>query len=297
MDEQAIRELPKVALGVRAGRDIDPADLSTQLDNLAAQNVVYAEFIVPLSQFELFDASTHALALGLVAELTTPEDVRSFLEGKATGKYSSAQAAEIPVTILPQVADDLRKHYVPFSVVDPTGAGAAAQGAHRIVGAMDIAEDFVIDEDDVLGDIAPGTVSGFIRDRGIPVALKLEDADLLDHPLPLLHSMGFNSVLYTNDPTGDLLRLATEAQYELEGIVALLRMTVEATFLPQPERQRLLGIILAPFNEDEEESESSADSEDEVNYELSAEEMANIDPGLWEMLGIDPSSITVKDDK
>lgn len=287
MEKEKIISLPKVALGITLKKNISAEDLDDQFFALSAQNIRYAEFLIHLEDIHTFRevAQNFSFRKGLILDAHSLGDIKKYLSARE--EYEDILAVEIAQELVDEAASLLRDNYVPFSVKDNTGALAARVGAHRIVDPIDIYEDFDVNIDSVDG-IEPGRISAFIRDRRIPVAVHLY-GDLLDHPLPLLHSMGYQAVLIGNNPSHDLSQLSEFCDYEEEELLSLIRMMAESSFLPQLEKQQLLHELEVDSYEEEDTQEEN------TQVTLTKEEFDSIDPAFLEELGIDPKDLRIEE--
>lgn len=175
----------------------------------------------------------------------------------ADGAASSGEAE------LATACEKLRTHYLPF-VIDGLGdiasiASAVQLGAARLGRPLGLVDDFSAD----MTGIVPGTVSSWVRDRGItaemtPVHDLVDDSlgeaavdELPDHPLPLLQQLGFSCTISAGDlrngSCSAMMNALTETfGYGLEEFFDLTAKAVQASFLSEPARQQLLETQILP---------------------------------------------------
>lgn len=161
----------------------------------------------------------------------------------------------------------LRENFVPFTVHAGLHGGiaeiidAVQLGAVRLGHAVALIDDFHIDTEGFEG-VLPGRVSGWVRDRHIPieVAPSLEVAvgavdELSEHPLTLLQQLGFTCTVNTGQQaaagtlTEEFQRLEEVFGYGLEEFFDLTVNAVKAAFISEVERQELLERVILPAYE------------------------------------------------
>lgn len=160
----------------------------------------------------------------------------------------------------------LRENLVPFTIHAGEAAGAAsikdavALGASRIGHGARIYEDFGAS----LDGIDLGAVASYVRDRAIALELcptsniQTGLVDVMeDHPLSLLHDLGFTCTINTDNRTVSGTTLTNEmmllGEYFDFGYDELLQLTLnamDAAFLPWPDRHRLATDLIIPAYED-----------------------------------------------
>ncbi len=277
---EIVANLPKVVLDLRfqpTGQPESPAELSAELGDylhtLIDDNVVYAEIDFDPQDYSFgTDAATEA-AISTVAE--SELNARLLLPGT----FAMARQGDVVVgsylqgEVEPQVAEQLRQNFVPFSV-DVEDAEfedvvkAVQNGAIRLRQATQLIDDFSAD----LDGIHPGNASAWVRDRHIAVCFALTaDENLPDHPLPLLQQLGFTCAVA---PAGKgasasaVLRALTETfGYGLEEFFDLTVKAIENSFASEEERQKLLEETILPAYE-----ELSAEFDGGVDENVDADE-------------------------
>ncbi|MDO4910303.1 MAG: hypothetical protein Q3972_00980 [Corynebacterium sp.] len=298
MNLEELRALPKVALGVQIGESIDASDLKRQLNLLAEQNVAYAECEITLDQYELVSsiADESPVRIGLILKVKDDVDLQEYLEGLAAKRFPLILGVQIRGKNADNQAPVLRTHLITFAIDDIPSFLAVLHGAHRIVDANDMCDDFIFSEEE--NDLVPGPASAFARDRGLPLAYRISKDYSEESPMALLQSMGFKAFMYSNDPTGSLSAIVDEHGFDLEDVVAFNRSMVEACWLPLPEREQLLQVVSQPLASLADPQELGDEQPQlDPQYELSQDDLDNIDPELFTMLGIDPSQIKLTDEK
>ncbi|MEZ2189974.1 adenosine deaminase [Corynebacterium sp. CCM 9204] len=206
----------------------------------------------------------------------------------------------------------LREDLVPFTIHAGEAAGidsladAVSQGTWRIGHGARLFEDFSAGIDG----IDPGRVSSYVRDRGIALELCPSSNvqtgvidEITDHPLPLLHGLGFACTVNTDNRlvsgtsmTEEMMLLVETFDYGIPELFDLTVTAIASAFIPELQRREILEGLIVPGWEkttiddaasDEEESDRSMDSE--RSGSVSAFE--GIDPGLLAELGIDPTDL------
>lgn len=275
------------------------------LEDLAAENVVYAELRAAPQLFTGHGMSLREALDALVAELgsvpgitagllvcgmrqTDPAEVRQVAE--LTAEYYLAEKgvvgfdlagpeAGFPAARHWESMEYLRKRLVPITLHAGEAAGvdsiedALVHGALRLGHGMNIIDDLTLAEDGL--DLQLGPVARWVRDRGIALEMCPSSnvqtkavESLADHPLPLLFSMGFRCTVNTDNRlvsdtsmTAEFMKVVEEFNMGLEEIFQLTVAALEASFAPEPVRQRILTEQILPAYEELEYPEENADDE------------------------------------
>lgn len=271
-----IDSLPKVLLHSTA-----------PLSSLAHENAVYVEHVVDFSELDaaIEQASQAPFTVALLVRCRDESQVRSLVSD------SSAIVVGVLVDDL-AAANAARELYLPF-VVEESLATQVATGAPRLVNALELFDDFRINED---GEILLGRLGSWIRDRDTALVcdplgdLASGDVDTLaDHPLELLRSLGFNAVA-TGLDTALLSQLVDQLGLTLEDIFELTVAALDAAFLAKPLREKLFTEQLLPAFEPYTIGEATKEEEKEPE-ESEDVDLSGIDPFMLEQFGIDPDDL------
>ena len=213
----------------------------------------------------------------------------------------------------------LRDNFVPFTVHAGEAAGeesiaaAMRQGACRLGHGARVYEDFGVDAENV--GIKPGHMSSFIRDRGTVLELcptsNVQTGvvdDIADHPLPLLHQLGFACTVNTDNRlvsgttmTDEMMVLVDVFGYDLEGLFELTTTAIDAAFLPVLQRREIYDTLIVPgyakfaAEQDHQAGHTVNHDHERINaadLHLDEETLAMIDPQMLEELGIDPKDLS-----
>lgn len=206
----------------------------------------------------------------------------------------------------------LRDNFVPFTIhageaagVDSL-AGALHVGANRLGHGARMYEDFSASIDG----IEPGKMSSFVRDRRLALELCPTSntqtgvvEDIADHPLPLLHSLGFNVTVNTDNRllgntsmTGEMMLLVKTFDYDLGALYTLTLNAISQAFISELDREDLTRALIQPTytafaaaldGDLSDETQDTPEGEQLLQQmQLSEEELAGIDPAVLEELGI-----------
>ena len=186
------------------------------------------------------------------------------------------------------------------------------QGACRLGHGARVYEDFGVDAENV--GIQPGRMSSFIRDRGTVLELcptsNVQTGvvdDIADHPLPLLHQLGFACTVNTDNRlvsgttmTDEMMVLVDVFGYDLEGLFELTTTAIDAAFLPVLQRREIYDTLIVPgyakfaAEQDHQVGHTVNHDHERINaadLHLDEETLAMIDPQMLEELGIDPKDL------
>ena len=168
-------------------------------------------------------------------------------------------------------------------------------------------EDFGVDPEE-LG-IATGPMSSFVRDRGTVLELCPTSnvqtgvvEDIADHPLPLLHQLGFACTVNTDNRlvsgttmTDEMMVLVDVFGYDLEGLFELTTNAIDAAFLPVLQRREIYDTLIVPgyqkFAAEGFDGTPGAAAMADAVSELDEETLNMIDPQMLEDLGINPEDL------
>lgn len=140
--------------------------------------------------------------------------------------------------------------------------------ALRLGHGVRIAEDITIErQDDENTYVALGELAQWVKDRRIALELSPSSnvqtaafaqwgTELADHPFDLLHQLGFrvtvntdNRLMSNTSLSKELALLSDTFGYDLDDLETFQRNAAEAAFLPLEDREELLEIISAGFDE------------------------------------------------
>ncbi len=170
----------------------------------------------------------------------------------------------------------LRENWIPVTLHAGMHAGvdsiaeAVQHGAVRLGHGVRIFDDFGVD----LEGIRPGTVSSWVRDRGIALELcpsmevRMGAAEQLsDHPLTLLQQLGFTCTVNTGDRsqgtlTDEFMALVDTFDYGLEELFDLTAGAIRNSFCDEENRQRILETQILPAFEELADEELLEDDEE-----------------------------------
>ncbi|APT84134.1 adenosine deaminase [Corynebacterium aquilae DSM 44791] len=263
----------------------------------------------------------HADRTKEIAQLTIDNfGAESPAEGYVVAFDIAGAEVGFPATNHAEAFELLRKHFVPFTIHagEAAGcdslAGAVHCGASRLGHGARLYEDFSASIDG----IDPGVMSAYVRDRRLALELCPTSNtqtgvvdDIADHPLPLLHSLGFavtvntdNRLLGDTDMTGEMMVLVDTFDYDLGALYTLTLNAMAQAFIPELEREDIVrGVIEPTFTrigaalqgDLSDESQDTPTGEALTSQlQLSEEELAGIDPAVLEELGISLDDLGVK---
>ncbi|PRQ11352.1 adenosine deaminase [Corynebacterium sp. 13CS0277] len=217
-----------------------------------------------------------------------------------------------PATRHKEAFDLLRAAYVPFTVhageaagIDSL-AGALEVGAARLGHGARLYEDFSAS----LDGIDPGRLSSYVRDRRLALELCPTSNtqtgvvdDMADHPLPLLHQLGFavtvntdNRLLGDTTMTGEMMVLVRYFDYTLGSLYTLTLNAISQAFISELQREEISATLIEPtyarigaalqgdLSDDTQDTPTGPELAQQM--QLSEEELAGIDPAILEELGI-----------
>ncbi|NON70437.1 adenosine deaminase [Corynebacterium silvaticum] len=234
---ELLHAMPKVILG-DAG---DAAYLIARIRELGDDTVAYYECTVPL------DAA--AAAIAAVEAAPFPVGIVLDLGDQPAPLDDLTHPAVLAcVTSDDHTARVLRENLIAYDFTGPLEQQIHA-GATRITHGIELFDDFCVTD----GDLKPGHLSAWVLDRRIPVLTNpFEDLesgdldDLSDHPLPLMHKLGFHAApaLLSSDR---MLELVEHFDYSIEDLYALTMTAVAVSYLPEPARVKLIESTISPF--------------------------------------------------
>lgn len=281
LSPEIIHEIPKVILNYEG-----------TVEDLETEQVAYAERIVDLADLDksITQAEQASFTLALLVRCSTEEDVDVVAERKhpsVVGVVASDKA----------IAQRAQETWLPYVV---EGDAAFEALTPRVTQAVQLFDDFQIAES---GEILPGRTSAWIRDRGVPIVCdpRAELASgaiesMMDHPLPLLRSLGFKATV-AGMTTELLLELVEKLEFTIEDLYELIMEAMAAAFIPSPLRRKLIDEQIYPVFESWSSAASAGPSnladnaKDAGGDELQDADLAGIDPAFLAELGIDPADL------
>nr|WP_237759910.1 adenosine deaminase [Arthrobacter alpinus] len=163
--------------------------------------------------------------------------------------------------------------------------------ALRLGHGVRIAEDIHLDVEEVdgndVGTLTLGDLAQWVRDRQIPLelcpssnlqtgAIAAFGTTIAEHPIDLLHQLGFNVTVNTDNRlmsgvtlTGEFGLLVETFGYGLDTVLELTLNAVHASFLPIESREQLADFIVESFEDAMEEIDGFEDSEDFETFDAS----------------------------
>ncbi|MCC9066936.1 adenosine deaminase [Arthrobacter cryoconiti] len=212
-----------------------------------------------------------------------------FLPSRFTEAFTFLAENNFPTTVHAGEAAGLE------SIQDALVHGRALRLGHGVQIAADIHLDVAQEDGHDVGTLTLGDLAQWVRDREIPLelcpssnlqtgAIAAFGTTISEHPIDLLHQLGFNVTVNTDNRlmsgvtlTGELELLADTFGYGLETILELQLNAVHAAFLPIEAREQLADYIIECFEDvmdDQEASEldDSDDSDDSDDEAGSADE-------------------------
>lgn len=287
LSPEIIHAIPKVIL-----------NYDGNVEDLETEQVAYAEWIVDTADLEgaLKKAEQAPFTLTLLVRCTSAEDVDSIVKLKHPSVVGIVATDK-------NVAERAHQAWLPYVA---EGDAAFEALTPRVTHAVQLFDDFQIAQS---GEILPGPISAWIRDRGVPVVCdpRAELAagaieSMMDHPLPLLRSLGFKATL-AGMTTDLLLEVVETLELSIEDLYELTMDAMGAAFIPEPLRQKLIDEQIYPVFDswsgvpDATPEHSSDTSHTEDNDLLSHAELEGIDPAFLADLGIDPAELFAARDR
>lgn len=253
--------MPKVILG-DAG---DAAYLNARIRELGEDTVAYYECTVPLDAADvaITAAESAPFPVGIVLDLGDQPVSLDRLTHPAVLACATSDA---------HTARVLQKNLIAYDFTGPLEQQIHA-GATRITHGIELFDDFCVTD----GDLKPGQLSAWVLDRRLPVLTNpfddLESGDiddLSDHPLPLMHKLGFHaaSALLSSDR---MIELVDHFDYSIEDLYALTMTAVSASYLPEPTRIQLIESTITPFFVSLSDDDNGGAEENAENSESSKE--------------------------
>lgn len=192
-------------------------------------------------------------------DIAGPED--GFLPERFAEAFTYLAENNFPVTVHAGEAAGLD------SIQDALVSGRALRLGHGVRLAEDIHLDVEeVDGNDV-GTLTLGDLAQWVRDREIPLeicpssnlqtgAIELFGSTIAEHPIDLLHQLGFNVTVNTDNRlmsgvtlTGEFELLVDTFGYDLETLLELTLNAVEGAFLPIEARDELADYITEIYDE------------------------------------------------
>lgn len=197
-----------------------------------------------------------------------------FLPSRFTEAFTYLAENNFPATVHAGEAAGLE------SIQDALVHGRALRLGHGVR----IAEDIHLDVQEVdgrdVGTVTLGDLAQWVRDRQIPLelcpssnlqtgAIAAFGTTLGEHPIDLLHQLGFNITVNTDNRlmsgvtlTSEFALLVETFGYGLDTVLEMTLNAVHASFLPMEQREQLAEFIIEHYEDAMEEMDDFEDSED-----------------------------------
>lgn len=210
-------------------------------------------------------------------DIAGPED--GFLPSRFTEAFTFLAENNFPATVHAGEAAGL------LSIQDALVHGRAQRLGHGVR----IAEDIHLDVEEVdgndVGTLTLGDLAQWVRDRQIPLelcptsnlqtgAIAQWGTTMAEHPVDLLHQLGFNVTVNTDNRlmsgvtlTGEFGQLIETFGYGLDTILEFTLNAVHASFLPLEAREQLADFIIEHYEDVWEEMDDFEDSEGFVAFD------------------------------
>lgn len=184
-----------------------------------------------------------------------------FLPSRFTEAFTYLAENNFPTTVHAGEAAGLD------SIQDALVHGRALRLGHGVRIAEDIHLDVKEEDGHDVGTVTLGDLAQWVRDRAIPLELcpssNLQTGAIAsfgttigEHPIDLLHQLGFNVTVNTDNRlmsgvtlTGEFELLADTFGYDLETILELTLNAVHAAFLPIEAREQLADYIIECYDD------------------------------------------------
>lgn len=200
-----------------------------------------------------------------------------FLPSRFTEAFTYLAENNFPATVHAGEAAGLD------SIQDALVHGRALRLGHGVRIAEDIHLDVVQEDGHDVGTVTLGDLAQWVRDRQIPLelcpssnlqtgAIAAFGTTISEHPIDLLHQLGFNVTVNTDNRlmsgvtlTGEFELLRDTFGYDLDTMLELTLNAVHAAFLPIEAREQLADYIIECYDDlfDDEGSEGSGSDGDE----------------------------------
>ncbi|RAN76433.1 adenosine deaminase [Bacillus sp. SRB_336] len=184
-----------------------------------------------------------------------------FLPSRFTEAFTYLAENNFPATVHAGEAAGLD------SIQDALVHGRALRLGHGVRIAEDIHLDVQEEDGHDVGTVTLGDLAQWVRDRQIPLelcpssnlqtgAVAAFGTTISEHPIDLLHQLGFNVTVNTDNRlmsgvtlTGEFELLADTFGYDLETILELTLNAVHAAFLPIEAREQLADYIIECYED------------------------------------------------
>ncbi|MGA7204012.1 MAG: adenosine deaminase [Specibacter sp.] len=184
-----------------------------------------------------------------------------FLPSRFTEAFTYLAENNFPTTVHAGEAAGLD------SIQDALVHGRALRLGHGVRIAEDIHLDVKEEDGHDVGTVTLGDLAQWVRDRAIPLelcpssnlqtgAIAAFGTTIGEHPIDLLHQLGFNITVNTDNRlmsgvtlTGEFELLADTFGYDIETILELTLNAVHAAFLPIEAREQLADYIIECYDD------------------------------------------------
>ena len=269
----------------REGLSLDDAVEAVQA-GLEEASERLTEAGTPIQVGQLVTAMRHADRGVEIAELALRHRSRGVVGFDIAGAEDG-----FPPSRMKEAFDLLAENFFPTTVHAGEAAGldsikdALITGrAQRLGHGVRIAEDIHLDVEEVDGDdvgtLTLGDLAQWVRDRQIPLelcpssnlqtgAIAAFGTTIAEHPIDLLHQLGFNVTVNTDNRlmsgvtlTGEFGLLVETFGYGLDTILELTLNAVHASFLPIEAREQLADFIIEHYEDVMDGMDEFEDSEE-----------------------------------
>lgn len=197
-----------------------------------------------------------------------------FLPSRFTDAFTFLAENNFPATVHAGEAAGLD------SIQDALVHGRALRLGHGVRIAEDIHLDVQEEDGNDVGTVTLGDLAQWVRDRQIPLelcpssnlqtgAVASFGTTIAEHPIDLLHQLGFNVTVNTDNRlmsgttlTHEFGLLVETFGYGLDTVLEMTLNAVHATFLPIEAREQLADFIIEHYEDAMEEMDDFEDSED-----------------------------------
>ncbi|WP_343319713.1 adenosine deaminase [Arthrobacter sp. TMP15] len=208
-----------------------------------------------------------------------------FLPSRFSEAFTYLAENNFPVTVHAGEAAGLE------SIQDALVHGRALRLGHGVRIAEDIHLDVQEEDGNDVGTLTLGDLAQWVRDRQIPLelcpssnlqtgAMAAFGTTIAEHPIELLHQLGFNVTVNTDNRlmsgttlSGEFGLLIEAFGYGLDTVLEMTLNAVHATFLPIEAREELEDFIVEHYENAMDELDDFADSEGFVAF--SADDFAD----------------------
>lgn len=212
-------------------------------------------------------------------DLAGPEE--GYLPSRFTEAFTYLAENNFPATVHAGEGAGLE------SIQDALVHGRALRLGHGVRIAEDIHLDVQEEDGHDVGTLTLGDLAQWVRDRQIPLeicpssnlqtgAIAAFGSTIAEHPIDLLHQLGFNITVNTDNRlmsgvtlSGEFGLLVETFGYGLDTVLEMTLNAVHASFLPIESREQLAEFIVENFEDAMEEMDTFEDSEEFETFDAS----------------------------